>query len=256
MEDLKSEKIDLLINALFEAKKLFTPVKKTGFNPHFKSSFPTLQDAINATKEGLERAGLVVIQTTGWSDGGTYVRTIVLHTSGQWLCGELPLSTTKPDPQSQGSALSYARRYAYMGMLGLAAEDDDAETAMARSQQANTTRSIKHPQEAPISQPRANQGHSHGGADTNDRVGAVGAASQYVIKFGKHKDKTLEELGLRDALNYAEWLEKNAGATNKPMGSSAKEFIEAVEAYHQEVRLMQEQERTLGFAPGDLEVPF
>jgi hypothetical protein len=39
------------------------------------------------------------------------------------------LKPTKADPQGMGSAVTYARRYAYMAIIGMAAEDDDGNAA-------------------------------------------------------------------------------------------------------------------------------
>jgi hypothetical protein len=56
-----------------------------------------------------------------------------MHTSGEWLKGRLPLLPVKADPQAQGSAITYARRYSLSAIVGLCTEeDDDAEQAMDR----------------------------------------------------------------------------------------------------------------------------
>ncbi len=56
--------------------------------------------------------------------------TTLRHVSGNTIEGMLPLEPAKPrDPQSMGSAITYARRYAYMAILGIAAEDDDGNAA-------------------------------------------------------------------------------------------------------------------------------
>lgn len=45
--------------------------------------------------------------------------------SGEAIEDTMPLMITKDDPQGQGSAISYARRYSLMAVLGLTAGDDD-----------------------------------------------------------------------------------------------------------------------------------
>ena len=54
-----------------------------------------------------------------------------MHTSGQWIEGELAIKPTKMDAQGVGSVISYARRYSLMSILGIAAagEDDDGAKA-------------------------------------------------------------------------------------------------------------------------------
>lgn len=49
------------------------------------------------------------------------------------------LRPVKNDPQAHGSATSYAKRYAYMAVLGLVAdEDDDGNKASAKSPPTTT----------------------------------------------------------------------------------------------------------------------
>jgi hypothetical protein len=55
------------------------------------------------------------------------------------------LLAAQTDPQGQGSALTYARRYAAMSILGLAADDDDDAQA---AQQATATASTKAQEDA------------------------------------------------------------------------------------------------------------
>jgi hypothetical protein len=76
----------------------------------------------------------MIVQTTKAIEGGaTALITTLAHTSGQFISGEYPLCPAKSDPQGQGSALTYARRYALSAILGIVTdEDDDAESAMNR----------------------------------------------------------------------------------------------------------------------------
>ena len=46
------------------------------------------------------------------------------------------LKPTKADPQGMGSAVTYARRYSYMAIIGLAAEDDDGNAASRQGAKA------------------------------------------------------------------------------------------------------------------------
>jgi len=47
--------------------------------------------------------------------------------------GWLPVKTKDDSPQGQGSGLTYSRRYALAGIVGLAQIDDDAEAAQGRN---------------------------------------------------------------------------------------------------------------------------
>jgi hypothetical protein len=77
---------------------------------------------------------LSYVQLPTTSDGGKGigVKTILMHTSGQFIESEFYLPITKADPQAGGSAITYARRYALQAMAGIPTADDDAEAAMMR----------------------------------------------------------------------------------------------------------------------------
>ena len=52
---------------------------------------------------------------------------------------ELQLFVLPNDPQAQGSAITYARRYGLMSLLCLSAEDDDGESATTHDKPAGTS---------------------------------------------------------------------------------------------------------------------
>jgi hypothetical protein len=93
-----------------------------------------LASILDSIREPLSANGLAVSQivmrstTYGTEPGGRYLKTLLLHKSGQWLAGEYPL----PDnvtPQQMGSALTYARRYALAAIICNAPDDDDDANA-------------------------------------------------------------------------------------------------------------------------------
>lgn len=49
----------------------------------------------------------------------------LFHTSGESITGEMPLYLAKNDPQGQGSAITYAKRYAICAVVGITADEDD-----------------------------------------------------------------------------------------------------------------------------------
>jgi ERF superfamily len=61
------------------------------------------------------------------------VETTLLHGSGQFLSDVLAVPVTPASAQVVGSAITYARRYALAGFVGVApaGEDDDAEASSA-----------------------------------------------------------------------------------------------------------------------------
>lgn len=128
--------MDKLLAALFEAKKEIKPALKSAENPFYKSKYADLKEIDHAVKSALENNGLLLIQTTWVGEGNLPIlKTYLYHVeSGQSISSEYPVTYSKPDPQSIGSGLTYARRYQLACICGVITEDDDAEAAMARKE--------------------------------------------------------------------------------------------------------------------------
>lgn len=117
--------LDQLAAALSAAQGEFEAVAKTETNPFFKSKYAGLPDVVRAASPILAKHGLSICQMIGYDGEGDTLTTYLMHKSGQSLCGTMRLHLVKDDPQGQGSAVTYARRYAYMAALGLVADEDD-----------------------------------------------------------------------------------------------------------------------------------
>jgi hypothetical protein len=123
-----SPEIKNIAKAFKEWHELAVTVTKDATNPHFRSKFTSLDNMIETIRQPLASCGLSFAQFPD-GDGLT---TILMHTSGEWLKSTANLKLAKEDPQGQGSAYTYGRRYALSAMLGLAAdEDDDGNAATA-----------------------------------------------------------------------------------------------------------------------------
>ena len=105
-----------------------TAASKDATNPHFKSRYATLASVWDAIRGPLSRHGLSVSQVLESPENGVgvAVRTMLLHTSGQWIASRyvMPIGD-KLTPQAMGSAITYARRYALSAIVGIAPDDDD-----------------------------------------------------------------------------------------------------------------------------------
>ncbi len=67
---------------------------------------------------------------------GPALRTLILHTSGENEEETMPLYLEAKTSQAHGSALTYARRYAWAAALGIASEEDtDAATLDASGEE-------------------------------------------------------------------------------------------------------------------------
>jgi hypothetical protein len=115
-----------IASALVKAQKSFGPALKSATNPHFKSRYADLSACVEAVIDGLNDAGIALMQVTHDCDNGVIVETMFIHESGETLsAGRLHVPAIKQDAQAYGSALTYARRYSLMAACGIAPEDDD-----------------------------------------------------------------------------------------------------------------------------------
>lgn len=101
-------------------------LQKDAINPHFKNTYITLNELMGKILPKLNELGLVLMQTPT-TLGGTPAMTTTLADaeSGEVISDTMALILDKPTSQGQGSAITYARRYALMSMLGLVADEDD-----------------------------------------------------------------------------------------------------------------------------------
>lgn len=91
----------------------------------YQYKYADLASVLEATREDRAAAGLSVVQfPTGGADGIKLVTTL-LHSSGQWMRGDLTLRPMDAKPQTIGSLITYLRRYSYSAALGIATEEDD-----------------------------------------------------------------------------------------------------------------------------------
>jgi len=130
----KSNSIQNLTQSLAKFHAMVGRISKDAKNPFFKSNYASLPHIITEIAEPLEKAGLVLSQFPN-GDGLT---TMLIHAdSGEFISATYTLQVVRQnDPQAQGSAISYARRYAITSVLNLAISDDDAEAAMKPLRQA------------------------------------------------------------------------------------------------------------------------
>lgn len=128
----RSESIQELAKGLIAFHKSVKKISKDGFNPHFKNKFASLDNIIEETRPLLSKQGLFILQNPISTENGLIgVETTIMHESGEYMEAEpIYLKPVKTDPQGMGSAITYARRYAYQSILNLSTgEDDDGNNA-------------------------------------------------------------------------------------------------------------------------------
>ena len=115
----KSDSIKLLTAALIQAQGELQAVPKDTQAYNYK--YATLHAVWEEYKTHFLKHGLVVIQQVEVAG----LRTTLAHESGEWLSSVANLMPIKNDPQAQGSAITYMRRYSLGAICGIMTEDDD-----------------------------------------------------------------------------------------------------------------------------------
>lgn len=172
-----SPSVKELASALIKAQAGMPRLAKDKTNPFFKSAYVGLDTVMPAALKVLSEHSLGVVQTIGQDErGGTTLSTTLLHESGEWISDTQPLLLVKPDPQGQGSAVTYARRYAMMALLGMVAEeDDDGNRASSPAHKAPQKPSQRPQPPAPAREASDPREGAPGGAITQPQIGAIRA---------------------------------------------------------------------------------
>ena len=123
--------IKQISTALVKAQSEMSNAKKGSSNPFFKSKYADLNSIREASIPVLNAHGISVLQPIVHIDGKNFVKTILLHESGESLDSHTEIVYSKSnDAQAQGSGISYARRYGLQSFLCIGADDDDGNTAV------------------------------------------------------------------------------------------------------------------------------
>ena len=119
--------------AFLEMQKDFPLIKKTENNPFFKSKYAGLPQVLEVVLPILHKHEFYLTQSPVSELDRVGVKTTITYKDGTSISDLFVMTLAKEDPQGAGSAITYARRYAIVSMLGLNVdEDDDGETASGR----------------------------------------------------------------------------------------------------------------------------
>ena len=127
----QSDSIAKLAPALVAAQaEMVNAPKETkgqvGSQIRYYTDLPTLTDLVRPI---LAKHALAYLQLpSGGAGGQVGLTTRLLHDSGEWIEDDYTMPAGQ-GAQGVGSALTYARRYALMALLGIAADDDDGAAA-------------------------------------------------------------------------------------------------------------------------------
>lgn len=138
----KSDSIGAISLAMSKVQREVESVRKNAVNPFLKSKYADIASIIESIKEPMAINELAYWQFPASMGNQIGVETLISHSSGEWISGLffLPQKPGKEGltPQTALSSVTYARRGALVGILGLSTEDDDGHAAsQGRKQQKN-----------------------------------------------------------------------------------------------------------------------
>lgn len=143
-----SNAIDQIAEALAKFQADMPTVKKgrTADTGSYRYKYADLSDITEACAPLLAKQGLAFTCLPG-REG---LVAMLMHDSGQWLTGILPI--TGATPQAVGSSLTYGRRYLFGCLTGVVTDDDDDGAAASKPQprKASERRPPVAPERPPI----------------------------------------------------------------------------------------------------------
>lgn len=215
-----SETITKIAPALLKAQKEIGGAKKGAVNPFFHSTYADLGSVMEACKEALNNAGILVLQPVAENS----VYTLLLHESGEWMQdGGTPIVAKESDnPQAMGSAVTYAKRYGLQAMVFIPSEDDDGNNAAKPTPVKSTPGSQAVMNRAPVS-------------------GDTKICSIHGVAMSKHKNAKGEW--------YSHRLEDGSWCNDKPAESQAKQVASVL------IDGVEEDDNGYGASVAD-EIPF
>ena len=99
-------------------------------NPFFNSKYFDINQLLEHLEPLFQKNGLIILQPIINKE---VVSKIIEIETGDEVCSSLELPALT-DPQKIGSAITYYRRYTLQSLLGIQAEDDDANKASGKKQ--------------------------------------------------------------------------------------------------------------------------
>lgn len=131
-----SESTENIFKALSQFRKNIMQPKKDADNPQFRSKYVPLELVTDAIDKVAPNYGLAYFQNlTTLENSMVGVQTIITHESGEYIEFDWLYLDARPiikggakgqaTSQSQGSAITYGRRYSLSSAFGIASEVDD-----------------------------------------------------------------------------------------------------------------------------------
>lgn len=116
-----------ILKKLLDIQKQNISLKKDGENPHFKSSYATLNEVLGKIKKPLNEAGIVIVQMP--QRDGLLTRLVDTTEKEESFVECFMPYVEATTAQKLGSCNTYNRRYSLVTLLGLEDDDDDGNIA-------------------------------------------------------------------------------------------------------------------------------
>lgn len=184
--------------------------------------YADLRAVDEAIGEALTNNGLAIVQFPGlYREGCQHLKNVIVHKDGGSMEWEMSIPC-KNDAQGAGSGLTYARRYALIGIMRVVTEDDDGRGAMSNG----NGHPSQHNNNAPRPAQRATEAFSVAdqmieaaknsatpGLATPGTVRALATVSKMPVgMLGAYFADSPTYKPLNDG-DIAGWLEANSGAS-------------------------------------------
>ena len=164
---------------------------KDAKNPHFRNTYVSLEAAIEQVFPVLSQVGLVLHQVVHGSTLRTTLHEVNANLqSARHLASEYPLPDLQ-DPQKLAAAVTYARRYSIVTILGLPCEDDDGNTASGRAPQQQARPAPRQTPQEPVSGASTENWGGESKEDLDDALGGP-MTPQEETMFPDHSSQELE----------------------------------------------------------------
>lgn len=121
----QSDSIKNLAEALAKAQAKLKNPHFDATNPHFKSKFASLGAVRAEVIPAFCAEGLSLSQWPVSEDGKAGCRTLLAHSSGEWMEGSFLIPVDKHNAHGYASAVTYAKRISMQSVAGVVGEQDD-----------------------------------------------------------------------------------------------------------------------------------
>ena len=104
---------------------------KEGKEYQYEYDYADLASVLEVIRPCLAKQGIAVVQSASADSAQVAVVTRLVHSSGQWFEASLIVEADGTAPQKLGSAITYARRYGFLALAGVAPREEDDDGAAA-----------------------------------------------------------------------------------------------------------------------------